>query len=143
MCISLDGSVFDTAWTGIIAALRDTKLPLAKWDTDTERVVCEHEYRSLEMRDLVFAASFGVVEAEDEGEGGEKLEIERWCLSELDEFEEGVCDERVSVVVREDGRVVKVDASGGTADVVGLVGLCVGKARERCKELVNLVKASA
>lgn len=42
LCISHggSGSVFDASWFSILAALRDTVLPRAWWDADTEQVLC-------------------------------------------------------------------------------------------------------
>lgn len=128
VCISLDGNILDTAWASIVAALRSTRLPHAFWDADREQVLCDPNpaaYRPLEMRSLAFTASFCVYT--DNGEDGEQT----WILSDPDEFEESVCVERVMVCIKEDGKIAKLEKSGGTTDVLSIVPTCIQRARER------------
>lgn len=137
VCISLDGNILDTAWASIVAALRSTRLPKAIWDADREQVLCDPNpatYRALEMRSLAFTASFCVYTST--GEDGEQS----WILSDPDEFEESVCVEKVLVCVTEDGKIAKLEKSGGTTDVMSTVPTCIQRAKERFnvwKGLVN------
>ncbi|KAK0717159.1 ribosomal protein S5 domain 2-type protein [Lasiosphaeria miniovina] len=39
--VSLDGNPFDAAWTAVMAALRDTKLPAVRWDPDRQAAVLQ------------------------------------------------------------------------------------------------------
>ncbi|EQL35244.1 hypothetical protein BDFG_02999 [Blastomyces dermatitidis ATCC 26199] len=74
LIISHAGNVFDAAWGAMIAALRDTRLPKAWWDMDSEMVLCSDEVseaRPLRLRGLPVASSFGVFEAD---------EMEKWRI---------------------------------------------------------------
>ncbi|KAL2846282.1 ribosomal protein S5 domain 2-type protein [Aspergillus pseudodeflectus] len=141
MIISLAGNPFDAAWTAVLAALRDTKLPRAWWDADNETVICSDlvsEARRLSLRGLPVASSFGVFEAdaasgwravivpdaEEErkiAESDRKGIQRRWVLADPDGYEEGLAQERVCLVVdkdqRQNGRVVivKMEKNGGFA----------------------------
>ncbi|KLJ10982.1 hypothetical protein EMPG_13727 [Blastomyces silverae] len=58
----------------MVAALRDTRLPKAWWDMDSEMVLCSDdvgEARPLRLRGLPIASSFGVFEAD---------EMEKWRI---------------------------------------------------------------
>ncbi|KAL4805811.1 ribosomal protein S5 domain 2-type protein [Aspergillus unguis] len=138
MIISLAGNPFDAAWTAVLAALRDTKLPRAWWDIDNETVVCSDlvsEARKLSLRGLPVSSSFGVFEADaaagwraviipDAEEERELAESDRkgiqrrWILADPDGYEEGLAQERVSLVVDKDPKdgkviIVKMEKNGG------------------------------
>ncbi|KAL5341501.1 ribosomal protein S5 domain 2-type protein [Aspergillus crustosus] len=138
MIISLAGNPFDAAWTAILAALRDTKLPRVWWDIDNETVICSDlasEARKLSLRGLPVASSFALFEAdaaagwravivpdaEEErklAESQRKGIQRRWILADPDGYEEGLAQERVSLVVDKapgDGKViiVKMEKNGG------------------------------
>ncbi|KAL3449267.1 exoribonuclease family protein [Aspergillus insuetus] len=141
MIISLAGNPFDAAWTAVLAALRDTKLPRAWWDADNETVICSDlvsEARRLSLRGLPVASSFGVFEAdaasgwraviapdaEEErkiAESDRKGIQRRWVLADPDGYEEGLAQERVCLVIDKDQRqngklvIVKMEKNGGFA----------------------------
>jgi exosome complex component RRP43 len=141
MIISLAGNPFDAAWTAVLAALRDTKLPYAWWDADNETVICSDlvsEARRLSLRGLPVASSFGVFEAdaasgwravivpdaEEErkiAESDRKGIQRRWVLADPDGYEEGLAQERVCLVIDKDQRqngkvvIVKMEKNGGFA----------------------------
>ncbi len=48
--ISFDGNPFDAAWIAVLAALRDTKLPAARWSPDHEMVVCSRKEQPKRLR---------------------------------------------------------------------------------------------
>lgn len=148
VCISLDGNAFDAAWGAVMAALKATRLPVTRWDAEEERVVCVRETRELEMRGRVWSASFGVVEEpeteeeEEEDNMDEGKERRKWVLSDLDEFEEEVCKEKVTVCVDEKGGVVRIEKGGGTVAGIEEVLECIRRARERATVLEKLVEMS-
>jgi exosome complex component RRP43 len=132
MFISADGNLFDAAWTATLAALRNTALPRAWWNPDLETVVCadSERPRRLALKGGPVAASFAVFEPGKMK--GSKNEKETWVLADPDGFEEGLCKERVTVVVdREDNgfRVRRIEKSGGT--VLG---------KEEMKNIVELAE---
>lgn len=139
MIISLAGNPFDAAWAAVVAALRDTKLPRAWWDEDNEMVLCSEavsEAKRLSLRGMPVASSFAVFEADaaagwravviPDAEEEEQIDEakrkglqRRWTLADPDGYEEGLSQERVSVVVdkKADGKVVivKMEKNGGWA----------------------------
>ena len=140
VCISLDGNILDTAWAAVVAALRTTRLPAAMWDADREVVVCDPDlarYRPVEMRSLAFTASFCVHTAEhgDDDDAATKS----WVLSDPDEFEESVCVERILVCIGEDGKIKRIEKSGGLSDVAETLPMCIKRARERYNTWVKIM----
>lgn len=130
--ISLDGNAFDAAWLAVVAALRDTVLPRAWWDAERETVLCSDEggeAGGLEIRDVLVPLSFGVFG----GEGGE------WVLVDTDGFEEGLCREGGTVVVGGEGRVVRVEKSGGAGVGVGEMRGLVEAAGRRREEWMGVL----
>ncbi|KAK8073825.1 3' exoribonuclease family protein [Apiospora phragmitis] len=116
--ISFDGNPFDTAWTAILAALRDTKLPFAYWDADREMVLCKP----------VFTAK----EKQKKGSGS------YWILVDPDRLEEGLCDETVTVVVDKLGRSTKIlgiSKHGGTVVGPELTKKMVATAESRWEQI--------
>lgn len=140
VCISLDGNVLDAAWAALVVALRSARLPSAAWDADKEMVVCDPDpakHRALELREPVFVASFCVFgnDGEQEEDGARR----RWVLSDPDEFEESVCVERVLVCVGAGGEIKGIEKSGGLTDVVDVLPVCIGRARERYETWVKML----
>jgi exosome complex component RRP43 len=101
--ISLDGNPFDAAWAATLAALRNVRLPRAHWDVDAEMVLCSDELskaKTLRLRGLPIACTFVVFAAGKGSQGQDEKEGKRqWILVDPDTFEEGLCDESVTVVV--------------------------------------------
>lgn len=126
--ISLDGNPFDAAWLALLAALVDVRLPRAWWDTDHDMVLCDPDaaqYRRLQIGDLPVALSYGVFMPKDTREKDQK-----WVLVDMDGFEEAVCEESGSIVVRNNAKgteVLRFEKCGG-----GGVGL------KEMRELVEL-----
>ncbi|KAI1263322.1 exosome complex exonuclease RRP43 [Xylariaceae sp. FL1019] len=123
--VSLDGNPFDAAWAAVLAALRQTKLPHAYWDVDREMVLCSRETppKSLSVSGLPVACSAAIFTAREKlrqiqsrKAGGDNGEF--WILVDPDRFEEGLCDEVVTVVVDQaDGgetKILGLSKSGGT-----------------------------
>lgn len=120
MFISLDGNPFDAAWAAVLSALRDVRLPRAYWDADREMVLCsdaEAETKKLTLSGMPVASTFAIFKAQQQvGRTGKG----HWVLADPDTFEEGLCDEVVTVVVDgtesggEDVRVLGLSKSGGT-----------------------------
>ena len=132
MFISADGNLFDAAWTATLTALRNTTLPKVRWNPDLETVVYadSEQPKQLALKGGPVAASFAVFEPGKMK--GSKNEKETWILADPDGFEEGLCRERVTVVVdRVDNefRVRRIEKSGG---------IVLGK--EEMKNIVELTE---
>lgn len=140
--VSFDGNPFDAAWAAVLAALRDTKLPAARWDPDREMVVCsgkEEHKKKLNVRGLPVASSAAVFL---EKEHAEEREGDRhWILLDPDRQEEGLCQEVITMVVdydKLDGglRIRSIEKQGGTVLGRELIRGFAGVAEERWKEVV-------
>ncbi len=103
--LSFDGNPFDAAWAAVVAALRDTRLPHARWDADRNRVVCASPATTpappLTLRGLPVATTVLVCV-----ENKKKLQRQsseaagaHWVLVDPDRLEEGQCRESATVVV--------------------------------------------
>lgn len=133
--ISLDGNPFDAAWMAVVAALRDTKLPRAWWDEELQGVLCDDQIANavpLHIMNWPIASTFAIFEGGRSDRG--KEDGRSWVLADPDRFEEGLCDEGVTVVlIRKEGRrdlkVVRIEKSGG-----GVVGI------KEMREVVKLAE---
>ncbi|KAH6667513.1 ribosomal protein S5 domain 2-type protein [Halenospora varia] len=141
--ISLDGNPFDAAWASILSALHDVRLPHAYWDPDREMVLCSDSVsksKKLSLRGCPVAVSTVVFRAKEKrvGKGEEKY----WVLVDPDTFEEGLCDECVTVVVDCTGgktKMLGIEKVGGTVVGRGEMRGIVGVAEERWKEMSALI----
>jgi len=130
--ISLDGNPFDAAWTAVVSALKDVRLPKAYWDPDREMILCEDsvsESKKLKLRGLPISVTALVFRVKEQVQGrGNK----HWILVDPDTFEEGLCDESVTVVV---------DCDNGCTNVLGISksgGTVIGK--DELREVVQLAE---
>ncbi|KAL8998777.1 MAG: hypothetical protein Q9169_002227 [Polycauliona sp. 2 TL-2023] len=158
LVLSLSGPPFSTIWTALLAALCNTRLPKAWWDADRQSVICSplvSDARPLTLNGLPLAMSCGVFNTEKDGAGlvsqvpedGVKAQ-KKWILCDTDGFEEGCCEEQVTVVVCEremQGQgmeVVRIEKNGG--GVVGRKEMreIVALAEERWKALKGVIEGS-
>ena len=130
--ISLDGNPFDAAWAAVVSALSNVRLPKARWDPDGEMILCDDtvaESKKLRLRGMPIAVTSSVFRAKEQAQ----RDMNRyWILVDPDAFEEGLCDESITVVVDCEGDMTKllgVSKVGGT-----FVG------RREMKQIVNLAE---
>lgn len=113
--ISFDGNPFDAAWAAALAALRDTKLPQARYDSDREIILCSREApRPLTLNGCPIACTAGVFTGK---ETDRPVEGKYWLLADPDTLEETLCDESITVVVDCSGgstKYLSVSKHGGT-----------------------------
>ncbi|KAL8916780.1 MAG: hypothetical protein Q9172_006122 [Xanthocarpia lactea] len=160
LILSLSGPPFSTLWTALLAALRNTRLPKASWDADCQTVICSplvSDSRPLRLNGLPIALSCGVFDSEKDGgglvsqvgEGDGEGKKKKWILCDVDGFEEGCCEEEVTVVVREreegqghETEIVKIEKCGG--GVVGRKEMreVVALAEERWRVLRQVIEGS-
>lgn len=141
--ISLDGNAFEAAWAAVVAALQDVYLPSAKWVQDRGQVVCSdlvEGAKRLVLRGLPVAVGFAVFKAK---ETGEKKGGEYWVLIDPDMFEEGLCEETITVLLdcaAGETRLIGVEKVGGAVLGRKQMGGLIGMAEKRWKEWSNVLK---
>jgi exosome complex component RRP43 len=131
--ISLDGNPFDAAWAAVVSALNNVRLPKAYWDPDREMIICKDsvaESKSLGLSGIPVAVTALVFRAKEQAQA---TDVKHWILVDPDTFEEGLCDESVTVAV---------DCSTGDTKMLGtskLGGTIV--AMKEMREIVSLAEA--
>ena len=140
--ISLDGNPFDAAWAAVVSALKDVRLPKAYWDQDREIILCEDtlsKSKRLQLNGLPIAITMLVFRAKEQGQGRDK---KHWILVDPDTFEEGLCDESVTLVVdcgSQNTRLLGLSKSGGTIVGKDEMKELVGLAEQRWSQLSKLL----
>lgn len=113
--ISFDGNPFDAAWAATMAALRDTKLPQARYDSDRELVVCSRrDSNPLTITNIPVACTAVVFTGK---ETDRPSDGKFWLLVDPDRLEESLCDESVTIVVDCKGgetKILSIAKHGGT-----------------------------
>ncbi|KAK5991107.1 Exosome complex component rrp43 [Cladobotryum mycophilum] len=113
--ISFDGNPFDAAWAATVAALRDTKLPRARYDPDRELTLCSRkDPRPLTIENIPIACTAVVFKGK---ETDAPFDGKYWLLADPDTLEESLCDESVTIVVDCAGgktRILSISKHGGT-----------------------------
>lgn len=140
--ISLDGNPFDAAWAAVVSALRNVRLPKAYWDPDREMILCEDtaaQSKKLRLRGMPIAVTALVFRAKELSQDSDK---KYWIMVDPDTFEEGLCDESITVVVdctSGKTKMLGLSKSGGT--VVGTKEMkdIVGQAETRWNDLSQLL----
>ena len=148
--LSLNGGAHDAAWAALVAALADVRLPKARWDLDLESVLCDANAvraQRLNLRSGPISMTAGVIVTkhntrsmsrlpdQETKQGPSRLEEEKWLLVDMDDFEESICQEEVTVVV--DGRsqrILRLEKKGGQAIGVEEVKKVARLAAERWQE---------
>ena len=114
--ISFDGNPFDAAWAATLAALRDTKIPQARYDPDREMVICSRPNpKPLSITGSPIACTAAVFTGKETDRPSDEGRF--WLLSDPDSLEESLCDESVTVVVDCSGgetKILSISKHGGT-----------------------------
>ncbi|KAF9819470.1 hypothetical protein IEO21_02078 [Rhodonia placenta] len=123
-CINYDGNAFDATLLAMVAALRNTRLPKARYDEETGRTVSSRMERiPLPAPRLPLSMSFGIFDATH-------------VLSDPTSFEEPLIDTTISVAVDEAGGLVSVTQLGlGIVGNQNILMQCIAAAKERRSEL--------
>ncbi|KAK3694812.1 ribosomal protein S5 domain 2-like protein [Podospora appendiculata] len=142
--VSFDGNPFDAAWTAVMAALRDTKLPEARWDPDREMAICSRTRKNpldVSRGGLPVACTAAVFQEKEYAEaGGLAGENRHWVLLDPDRLEESLCRETVTMVVDCGGvggetRIRSIEKQGGTVIGRELMRGFAGVAEKRWREV--------
>ncbi|KAF7312291.1 Semialdhyde-dh domain-containing protein [Mycena indigotica] len=125
-CINYDGNVFDAALLAMVAALRNTKLPKAIFNSETEQVVCSrHEIAPLQIIKTPTSMSFGLFDA-------------KTLLADPTAFEEPLLEASVSVILDEQKQLVSVSQVGLVEDE-SILSTCIAAAKQRHTFLVQQI----
>ncbi|KAF4509898.1 hypothetical protein G6O67_001834 [Ophiocordyceps sinensis] len=104
--ISFDGNPFDAAWAATVAALKDTKIPRARYDADREFVICSRKDPiSLTLNGMPVACTAAVFTGK---ETDRPADGKHWLFMDPDMLEESLCDESVTVVVDGKGKAMRI-----------------------------------
>jgi exosome complex component RRP43 len=145
--ISFDGNPFDAAWAATLAALRDTKLPQARYDPDREMIVCSRkDPRPLTVESMPISCTavvFTGKETKDQPADGKF-----WMLADPDTLEESLCDETVTIVIDCTGgsrRILSISKHGGTVMTAKLLGSkeFLDWASKRWEEFASTITSSS
>lgn len=119
--ISLDGNPFDAAWAAVVSALKNVRLPKAYWDPDRELILCEDsvaDSKKLQLRGMPIAVTALVFRAKEQPQDADQ---NYWIMVDPDTFEEGLCDESVTVVVDcTSGKTIMLSLSKSGGTTVGV-----------------------
>ncbi|KAK9896957.1 hypothetical protein P389DRAFT_51565 [Cystobasidium minutum MCA 4210] len=131
VCINYDGNITDAALLALTAALKNTQIPVASWDEDTDSAVAASDERiPLKLSSTTLSASFGVTE-----EGA--------LLCDPTSFEEPLCQTRVTIALDEKGTLRHVYQAGPgrrqPQNPAALLHECISLTRERYKQLAAVL----
>ncbi|KAH6605173.1 hypothetical protein Trco_006880 [Trichoderma cornu-damae] len=122
--ISFDGNPFDAAWAATVAALRDTKLPQARYDPDREMIICSRkDTRPLAVEGMPVACTAVIFTGKETND--QPADGKFWLLADPDALEESLCNEAVTIVIDCTGgsrRILSISKHGGTVMTGKLLG---------------------
>jgi len=132
VCINYDGNAYDATLLAMVAALKNTRLPAAKFEEDTGRTICSKELIPLSLRCAPYAVTFGVFDS-------------KHVLADPTSFEEPLLDATLTVVLDEGSENVISLAQYGpsftSSSTGGNVSLaCIRLAKERVKTVAAQMK---
>lgn len=158
VCLSFGGvgGVFDTTVMAIVAALKDLRLPAARWDEDDKRILCDADMkntRALTLNGLPCPLNFGIFDPSLAA--GQRARVGRPAtvkgngtivLLDTDSFEDDVCQETGSVVVDCSSggcKLLRIEKAGGNG-ALGVAALkdVVAHAETRWTEWKSVLEAS-
>ncbi|WVQ76534.1 hypothetical protein IAR50_006204 [Cryptococcus sp. DSM 104548] len=135
VCINYDGNAFDAAVLAVMAALRNTRLPQARYDDDSARTICSREESfPLTLGRIPLSASFGTFQS-------------KYILPDPTAFETPLLPTSLTIAFDEQSRacLVRQEGLGGVEGKGGekLLDEAWGVAESRVAELRSLLEESA
>ncbi|TIB95991.1 ribosomal protein S5 domain 2-like protein [Wallemia mellicola] len=131
VCINFDGNAFDAALIAIVAALRNTRLPVTRYDFDNDRVLANpEESTSVPLTKTIIPTSFGLFDGK--------------LVTDLNDFEQSLAHSRLTVVINEDGTLAHMSSQGRNMadnldDSLDLTQRAIKIARERYDAIAKLI----
>ncbi|KAF5321293.1 hypothetical protein D9619_000194 [Psilocybe cf. subviscida] len=136
-CINYDGNAFDATLLAMVAALKNTTLPQATYNPDTQRTTCSRKVPrlplQLEEQNLPIGMSFGIFD-------------EKYVLADPTAFEDPLLESSLSVVLAEGGRIMQLtqlgsalvsSGAGNSESRKDVVAECIAAARKRREEIMQ------
>ncbi|KAH6915988.1 ribosomal protein S5 domain 2-type protein [Coprinopsis sp. MPI-PUGE-AT-0042] len=135
ICINYDGNAFDAALIAMVLALKNTRLPKARYEEHSGLTLCsrkESEKIPLIIETTPFAMTFGVFDGTH-------------ILSDPSAFEEPLLDDTLTIVMDQNGDFISVSHIGeglqgkNGSSKEDVVQLCMQKAKTRYQEAFSTV----
>ncbi|KAI0784898.1 ribosomal protein S5 domain 2-like protein [Abortiporus biennis] len=124
-CINYDGNAFDAALLAMVAALKNTQLPKAIFDEDTNKTLCTRKTMiPLELNHkLPLSFTFGVFDSS-------------YILADPTVFEEPLLETTYTIIVNQDSELISVNQSGlGLLNGQDVLSRCIATSKARCLEI--------
>ncbi|WRT70494.1 uncharacterized protein IL334_007492 [Kwoniella shivajii] len=135
VCINFDGNAFDAAVLAVMAALRNVRLPKAKYDEETSRTICSRtENHPLTLGRIPLSCSFGIFDSTH-------------VLPDPTSYESPLLPTSITIALDEENEacLVRQEGLGGVVGKSGerVLGEAWTIAEERSKELRRILEESA
>ncbi|WVR08433.1 hypothetical protein IAU60_005488 [Kwoniella sp. DSM 27419] len=135
VCINYDGNAFDAAVLAVMAALKDTRLPAAKYSDESGQTICSRtETHPLTLGRIPLSCSFGVFESAH-------------LLSDPTAYETPLLPTTITIALDEDNvaSLIRQEGLGGVVGKSGerVLGEAWILAEERVRELRAVLNGSA
>ncbi|WWC65487.1 uncharacterized protein I303_108105 [Kwoniella dejecticola CBS 10117] len=135
VCINYDGNAFDAAVLAVMAALKNTRLPKAKYDEETARTICSRtEIYPLQLGSIPLSCSFGIFDSTH-------------LLPDPSSYESPLLPTTISIALDEDNNacLIRQEGLGGTQGKTGerVLGEAWTIAEGRIKELREILEESS
>ncbi|KAF9554515.1 hypothetical protein CPC08DRAFT_696646 [Agrocybe pediades] len=137
-CINYDGNAFDATLLAMVAALKNTTLPQAIYNEETQKTLCSRTAPRVPLQlssSIPISASFGIFDS-------------KYVLADLTSFEEPLLESSLSVIAGDDGEIVAVSQVGSAlirAEVDGhevqkdVLEDCIQLAKQRRDEVARQI----
>lgn len=127
VCVSHDGNLFDAIMVSLLAALRNTKLPLVTIDEESEEVIASNtDTFELKLHDNPVSTTISLFDA-------------RVLLVDPTREEEDLSRGTITVVCGDNEQLVSIYKPGGIPVSDDTIRACVHYAVNRRQEVVNLI----
>jgi exosome complex component RRP43 len=143
ICINYDGNALDAALLAMVAALRNTKLPSARWDEEQGKTLCrKSDMKSLSLNDKsVVSMSFGVFDQLRRFELFSSIithdNLRQHIFVDPSSFEEPLLDTNICVALDNSGNVVSLTQAGLGLEDGTVLAKCTQLAKERSKTILE------
>ncbi|KAH9482180.1 Exosome complex component RRP43 [Psilocybe cubensis] len=144
-CVNYDGNAFDATLLAMVAALRNTTLPQATYDPETNRTVCSRRLPRVPLqlaKSTPISTSFGIFDS-------------KYVLLDPTAFEEPLLDTSLSIVLGDEGDIVSVaqvgslvvsvsegEGEGGEEVRKDVLAECIASAKLRRAEVVDALNVT-